>query len=85
MRKGCWSPVPPAGAKPSRFTQADLTRPLFVLIGGERRGITRSLLRQADLILQVPYRREFKPALGASSSAAVVAFEVFRQRRYGQP
>lgn len=62
--------------------QADLTRPLFVLIGGERRGITRSLLRQADLILQVPYRREFKPALGTASSAAVVAFEVFRQRRY---
>jgi 23S rRNA (guanosine2251-2'-O)-methyltransferase len=62
--------------------QADLTRPLFVIIGGEKRGITRSLLSQADLILNVPYRREFKPSLGVTSAAAVLAFEVLRQRGY---
>lgn len=64
------------------FFHADLTRALFVIIGGEKRGITRSLLNQADLILNVPYRRAFKPALGATSAAAVLAFEVLRQRGY---
>jgi 23S rRNA (guanosine2251-2'-O)-methyltransferase len=65
--------------------QADLTQPIFIIVGGEKRGITRSLLTQADLILQVPYKRDFKQSLGATSSAAILAFEVLRQRKYGPP
>jgi 23S rRNA (guanosine2251-2'-O)-methyltransferase len=64
--------------------QADLTRPLFVVIGGEKRGISRSLAAKADLMLQVPYERDFQQSLGATSAAAVLAFEVMRQRRYGK-
>ncbi|MBN1967561.1 MAG: hypothetical protein JW910_23095 [Anaerolineae bacterium] len=59
---------------------ADLTGPLFLLIGGERRGITRSFVRQADLVLGVPYGRKFGASLGTAAAAAVVAFEVLRQR-----
>jgi 23S rRNA (guanosine2251-2'-O)-methyltransferase len=61
--------------------QADLTIPLFLLIGGEKRGITRSFLEQADLRLQIPYGRQFNRSLGAAASAAVVAFEIMRQRQ----
>lgn len=61
--------------------QTDLTVPLFLLIGGERRGITRSFLRSADLQLQIPYGRDFAGALGAVSAASVIGFEVLRQRR----
>ncbi len=61
---------------------ADLAQPLFLLIGGERRGITRSFLDQADLLLQIPYGRDFGAALGAVGAAAVIAFEVMRQRRH---
>ena len=64
--------------------QADLTQPLFVVIGGEKRGLTRPLLRKADLILQIPYNRNFKPSLGATSATAVLAFEMLRQRQYRQ-
>lgn len=60
---------------------ADLTGPLFVLIGGEKRGITRSFVRQADLRLRIPYARSFDQSLGSAAAAAVLGFEVMRQRQ----
>jgi 23S rRNA (guanosine2251-2'-O)-methyltransferase len=62
--------------------ETDLTVPLFLVIGGERRGITRSFLDQADLKLAIPYATEFDEALGTTAAAAVLAFEVMRQRRH---
>jgi 23S rRNA (guanosine2251-2'-O)-methyltransferase len=59
---------------------ADLTRPLFVLIGGEKRGVTRSFLERADLVLHIPYGRGFKQSLGTTAATAILAFEVMRQR-----
>jgi 23S rRNA (guanosine2251-2'-O)-methyltransferase len=58
----------------------DLTMPLLLLIGGEKRGITRSFLDQADLRLEIPYGRDFPRSLGTASAVAVLAFEVMRQR-----
>jgi 23S rRNA (guanosine2251-2'-O)-methyltransferase len=60
--------------------EADLSRPLFLVIGGEKRGITRSFIEQADVLLRIPYGRPFKRSLGTASAAAVLAFEVMRQR-----
>ena len=61
--------------------EADLIEPLFLLLGGEKRGITRSFLAQADLVLQIPYQQpNFQQSLGVVASAAIVAFEVMRQR-----
>lgn len=60
---------------------ANLAEPLFLLLGGEKRGITRSFLAQADLVLQIPYQQpNFQQSLGVVASAAIVAFEVMRQR-----
>ena len=59
---------------------ADLTGPLFLVIGGEKRGITRSFLDQADLLLEIPYGREFDQSLGTAAAAAVLGFEIMRQR-----
>jgi 23S rRNA (guanosine2251-2'-O)-methyltransferase len=61
--------------------QADLALPLFLAIGGEKRGITRSFLRQADLRLSIPYGRRFPRSLGTASAVAVLAFEAMRQRQ----
>ena len=61
--------------------KADLTGPLFLLIGGEKRGITRSFLDQADIRLNIPYGRSFRHSLGAAASTAVFAFELSRQRK----
>ncbi len=60
--------------------EADLTAPLFLLVGGEKRGITRSFLDGADLKLRIPYGRPMPHSLGTASAAAVIAFEIMRQR-----
>ena len=59
---------------------ADLSVPLFLLIGGEKRGITRSFEAAADLRLRIPYARPEAYSLGTAAAAAVLGFEVMRQR-----
>ena len=61
--------------------EADLRGPTFLLIGGERRGVTRAFLDRSDLVIHIPYGREFDGSLGAASAAAVIGFEAMRQRR----
>lgn len=63
------------------LSETDLTGGLFVLIGGERRGVTRSFVDQADLRVRIGYGRERAPELGAATSAAIIGFEALRQRR----
>ena len=60
---------------------ADVSYPLLLVIGGEKRGISRGLLDQADSILRIDYGREFRGSLSASASAAVLAFEIMRKNR----
>lgn len=61
--------------------ETNLAAPLFLLIGGEKRGVTRSFLDQADMRLQIPYGRPFNRSLGAAAAAAILGFEIMRQRR----
>ena len=61
---------------------AQLAIPLFLVIGGEKRGISRPLLDHADLLLEIPYQRSFAASLDTASAAAIVAFEVMRQRSH---
>ena len=60
--------------------QANLSLPTFLLIGGERRGVTRSFAQSADLRLEISYGRVFDQSLGTVAAAAIIAFEVKRQR-----
>ncbi len=61
--------------------ESDLTKALFLLVGGEKRGITRSFMAQTDLRLQIPYARPFAHSLGTAVSASILAFELMRQRK----
>ncbi len=58
---------------------ADLKKPLFLAVGGEKRGLSRELLDAADTIVRLDYGRDFPAALSAASAAAVAGFEVVRQ------
>ena len=58
-----------------------LSVPLFLLIGGEKRGITRSFRDAADLRLNIPYHRDFRAAMSTGTAAAVIGFELMRQRQ----
>ncbi len=60
---------------------ADLCCPVLLVIGGEKRGISRALLDRADTVLRIDYGREFKGSLSAASAATVLAFEILRANR----
>lgn len=60
--------------------EADLSGPLFLVIGGEKRGVTRSFEDAADLRLSIPYGRRYPQSLGTTAASAVLAFEIMRQR-----
>ena len=55
--------------------------PVLLVIGGEKRGISRTLLDAADHIVRIDYGRDFSGSLSAASAATVMAFEIFRQNR----
>ena len=55
--------------------------PILLVIGGEKRGISRNILDQADQIVRIDYGREFRGSLSAASAATVMAFEIFRQNK----
>lgn len=59
---------------------ADLTGPILLVLGGEMRGISASILKKSDQNLYIPYGRDFRNALSANSAAAVFSFEALRQR-----
>ncbi|UYN90452.1 MAG: RNA methyltransferase [Anaerolineales bacterium] len=69
-----------AGSTP--LYAAALGGPLFLLIGGERRGLNAAALAQCDRLISIPYGRDFKAELDVTSSTAAIAFEVMRQRAY---
>jgi 23S rRNA (guanosine2251-2'-O)-methyltransferase len=60
--------------------ESDLTVPLMLVIGGERRGVSKYLQKHADLRVTIPYGRDFRQALGTTPASAILAFEVLRQR-----
>ncbi len=64
--------------------QSNLKPPLFIVIGGEKRGINRNFLDKADLRLTIPYKREFEGSLPLNSVAVIIGFEILRQRNYSK-
>lgn len=60
---------------------ADMKKPVFLIVGGEKRGISASVMELADIVVRLDYGREFKGSLSAASAASVLAYEVFRQNR----
>jgi 23S rRNA (guanosine2251-2'-O)-methyltransferase len=77
--------VADAGPDAIPLEEADLRGGVFVLIGGERRGVTRSFVDEADVRVRIAYGREGAPALGTASAAAVIGFAALRQRRGERP
>ena len=58
-----------------------LPLPLLLVVGGEKRGISRALLDTADIVVKIPYGRDFPAALSAASAATILGFEILRQNR----
>ena len=59
--------------------EADLERPLLVIIGGEKRGISRKVLDKCDKIVRIDYGRDFKGSLPSVAATAIISFEIMRK------
>ena len=62
------------------YTQGIYKRPVLIAIGGEMRGLSRSVRDALQQNIHIPYANDFRMALNASGAASVLGFEVFRQR-----
>lgn len=60
--------------------EADYTGKVLLAIGGEMRGLSKSVLSLMDQNIYIPYANDFHMALNAAGASAVLAFEVLRQR-----
>jgi TrmH family RNA methyltransferase len=72
----------PEGA--TLYTAADLRGPLAVVLGSEAHGLTRPWLDAADLRLFIPMYGQ-ADSLNLAASAAVLLYEVLRQRQLAPP
>ena len=61
--------------------EADLRRPLVLVVGGEKRGVSREIASLCTQTVRIDYGREFRGSLSAASAATVLGFEVLRQNR----
>ena len=59
----------------------DLCLPLLLIVGGEKRGISRNLLDKADILVKIDYGREFRASLSAASATTMFSYEIFRQNQ----
>lgn len=58
---------------------ATLEYPILLIVGGEKRGISRNILSKADKIVKISYGREFSAALSAASATTVLAYEIAKK------
>lgn len=61
--------------------EADFSGPLLIVVGGEKRGISRKLLDLSDGCIRIDYGNPFNGSLPTSSAVSVIAFEILRQRK----
>ena len=59
--------------------ETTLKKPLLLIVGGERRGISKSVFEQADVVVKIPYGRDFRASLSAASAATILGYEILRQ------
>ncbi len=52
-----------------------------ICIGGEKRGLSKTILKESDQDVYIPYMNDFRNALSAASASTILAYEVLRQRK----
>ncbi|WP_206459901.1 23S rRNA (guanosine(2251)-2'-O)-methyltransferase RlmB [Anaerovorax sp. IOR16] len=62
------------------FYEANLTGGIGIVVGGEGQGVSRLVREKCDFVLSIPMKGKIT-SLNASNAAAVLMYEVFRQRK----
>ena len=61
--------------------ECEIPFPTLLLVGGEKRGISRKILDSCDMLVRIPYGRDFRASLSCASATTIFAYEILRQRR----
>ena len=61
--------------------ECTLKKPIFLIVGGEKRGISKAVLSMADTVVKIDYGREFSASLSAASAITMFAYEIHRQNK----
>lgn len=59
--------------------KCELKKPILLIIGGEKRGISKKLLDKCDIKVKIEYSRDFSASLSAASATTMFAYEIMRQ------
>lgn len=60
---------------------ADMKKPILLIVGGEKRGISSYLIKMSDQVVRIDYGKEFRGSLSTASAATILSYEVFRQNK----
>lgn len=61
--------------------ECSLIKPILLIVGGEKRGISRAVIEEADTLVKINYAREFRASLSAASATTMFAYEIARQNK----
>jgi 23S rRNA (guanosine2251-2'-O)-methyltransferase len=75
--KGIW--IAACDMDGEEYTKADISGPIAIVIGSEGFGISRLVKEKCDLVVSLPLKGKIN-SLNASNAAAVLMYEVRRQR-----
>ena len=59
--------------------ECELKLPLLLIVGGEKRGISKAVIDAADILVKIGYGREFRASLSAASATTMFCYEISRQ------
>jgi len=78
-RAGFWLVGLEAEQSAQRYDQADLNRPLGLVVGSEGQGLGRLVKETCDYLLRIPMMGRVT-SLNASIAGSIVLYEAWRQR-----
>lgn len=64
--------------------ECELKLPVMLIVGGEKRGISKSVLEKTDKLIKITYERDFNASLSAASATTVFSYEIMRQNKLKQ-
>lgn len=76
-KKGLW--IAAVDMDGANYSEASLSGPLAIVIGGEGSGVSRLVKEKSDFVVSIPMKGHVN-SLNASNAAAIVLYEAARQR-----
>ena len=59
----------------------ELRLPILLIVGGEKRGVSKTIFDKADILVKIDYSRDFNASLSAASATTMFAYEINRQNK----